>query len=608
MSKPVEIFIAYSREDSQMLTELRRHFTPLERDRRVRVWYDGKIEPGDVWEESIKRHLHGADIVLLLVSADSIASDYFYDKEVADALERHRAGTARVVPLILRPCVWRTTPLGELQALPQNGKPVTEWASRDAAYTNAVEALWQMIEQLESDHKEKEAAERRAREAADADRQAADRRKQEAARRQTEAAEQQRQQAKQQEARREQDRRDAYQYQISTAEKHLARRRWQQAAEAARAALTIMPDDGNARRLLEQAEAGSREPAVVTPPYGKWAGMGVVGLLLVFLLVKISGSSSGGATAAWEITRKADSKTAYEAFISKYGDSPYAQDARDRIAAIEDAASDKLTADKPNADKPNADKPTESKPAVYNEPAAPPSPNRSAAIQKLETDMVSVTGGTFTMGWQSGRDGSGDSDEKPAHDVTLRNFSIGRYEVTQAQWRAVMGSDPPELYNKGCDQCPVERVSWNDIQDFLKKLNSLTGKRYRLPTEAEWEYAARGGNQSNDYLYSGGNDIGAVAWYDGNTQSTRPVGGKKANELGLYDMSGNVYEWCEDDWHGNYQGAPTDGRAWVDSPRGSYRVFRGGGWRSLAEYCRAATRYNPPTIRNYSVGFRLALQ
>jgi formylglycine-generating enzyme required for sulfatase activity len=241
------------------------------------------------------------------------------------------------------------------------------------------------------------------------------------------------------------------------------------------------------------------------------------------------------------------------------------------------------------------------------------------AVRKLETDMVSVTGGTFTMGCEDKkRDGNCNSDEKPAHQVSVSNFSIGRYEVTQAQWRAVMGSDPPELYNKGCDQCPVEGVSWNDIQDFLKKLNSLTGKRYRLPTEAEWEYAARGGIRSLDFLYSGSNNIEEVAWYDSNAESgnkngeqktTRPVGGKKANELGLYDMSGNVWEWCEDDWHGNYQGAPTDGRAWVDSPRGSYRVFRGGGWFGTAEDCRAANRDGyAPTYRDGNVGFRLALQ
>jgi formylglycine-generating enzyme required for sulfatase activity len=241
------------------------------------------------------------------------------------------------------------------------------------------------------------------------------------------------------------------------------------------------------------------------------------------------------------------------------------------------------------------------------------------AIRQLESDMVPVAGGTFTMGWKSAsRDGSGDDDEKAAHQVSVRNFSIGRYEVTQAQWRAVMGEDQLELYNSGCDQCPVEGVSWDDVQDFLKKLNSLTGKRYRLPTEAEWEYAARGGSQSQGYLYSGSNNIEEVAWYKGNAKNgntngeqktTRPVGGKKANELGLFDMSGNANEWCEDDWHDNYRGAPTDGSSWIDRPRASGRVYRGGSWINSAEGCRAANRDSwIQTLRFDDLGFRLVLE
>jgi len=235
----------------------------------------------------------------------------------------------------------------------------------------------------------------------------------------------------------------------------------------------------------------------------------------------------------------------------------------------------------------------------------------------IATNMIRIPGDSYTMGCLDGRDTDCYEWEKPSHEVTVSTFSISKYEVTQAQWRAVMGSDPDELYNTGCDQCPVENVSWNDIQAFLQKLNAQTGQKYRLPTEAEWEYAARGGNKSQNYLYSGSNKIGEVAWYDGNykdgnthgtEKTTRPVGGLQANELGLYDMSGNVYEWCEDDWHGNYNnGAPTDGSAWVDRPRGTYRVTRGGSWISIPQYCRAAYRYNnTPALRSHSIGFRLA--
>ncbi len=149
MPIPFKIFIAYSHNDAALLEELRKHLRPLERTGKVVIWYDGKIEPGAVWEEDIKENLHSADLILPLVSADAINSDYFYEKEVADALKRHERGEARVVPLILRPCVWRTTPLKDLQALPKNGKPVTTWDDRDSAWNDAVEALWRYVEARE---------------------------------------------------------------------------------------------------------------------------------------------------------------------------------------------------------------------------------------------------------------------------------------------------------------------------------------------------------------------------------------------------------------------------------------------------------------------------
>ncbi|HRD82415.1 MAG TPA: SUMF1/EgtB/PvdO family nonheme iron enzyme [Saprospiraceae bacterium] len=224
------------------------------------------------------------------------------------------------------------------------------------------------------------------------------------------------------------------------------------------------------------------------------------------------------------------------------------------------------------------------------------------------SDMVQVKGGTFTMGWVEGRDEGLGIFQIPAHEVTLKDFYIGKYPVTQAQWRAVMGSDPPELNNKGCDNCPVECVSWNDIQEFLKRLNALTGQQFRLPTEAEWEYAARGGHQSKGYLYSGSNNLDEVGWYSENSGGkTHPVGQKKPNELGLYDMSGNVWEWCEDDWHENYNDAPTDGRAWVDSLRDTSRANRGGSSGDASRHCRVADRsYWASELRSYDLSFRLA--
>ena len=209
--------------------------------------------------------------------------------------------------------------------------------------------------------------------------------------------------------------------------------------------------------------------------------------------------------------------------------------------------------------------------------------------------MIPVQGGTYQMG-ASADDDKADDDEKPRHIETVGNFMIGETPVTQALWQAVMGSNPS--YFTGDMQRPVENVSWDDCQTFIRKLNQLTGENFRLPTEAEWEYAARGGNRSQGYKYSGGNDAEAVAWYGDNSDgTTHRVKTKQPNELGIYDMSGNVYEWCQDKWCNDYY-----------SPRNSgYRVLRGGSWDDDARYVRVSYRYNYYPGRRYSNnGLRLA--
>ena len=220
--------------------------------------------------------------------------------------------------------------------------------------------------------------------------------------------------------------------------------------------------------------------------------------------------------------------------------------------------------------------------------------------------MVAVQGGTFTMGATSEQGSDAFDTEKPAHRVTLSDYYIGQTEVTQALWQAVMGSNPSNW--KG-DNLPVEEVSWNDCQQFITKLNQLTGKKFRLPTEAEWEYAARGGNKSRGYKYAGSNDIGSVAWYDGNSGSkTHPVGQKQANELGIYDMAGNVYEWCQD-WSDKEYYSKSPSTNPCNNTSASGRVFRGGnGWSSRAGGCRVSYRnYRDPDFRDDGLGLRLAL-
>ena len=229
--------------------------------------------------------------------------------------------------------------------------------------------------------------------------------------------------------------------------------------------------------------------------------------------------------------------------------------------------------------------------------------NGTLTVNGIKYNMVWVEGGTFRMGATPEQGSDAESDEKPVHSVTLSGYYIGKTEVTQALWKAVMGSNPSRF--KG-DNLPVEWISWNDCQEFIRKLNALTGQHFRLPTEAEWEFACRGGNNSRGYKYSGSNYIDNVAWYDGNSgKKTYSLATKLPNELGIYDMSGNVMEWCSD-WYEKYSsGAQANPKGPYD---GSCRVFRGGRWDGSASGCRSSVRFfNSPGHRFDGLGLRLTL-
>ena len=263
-----------------------------------------------------------------------------------------------------------------------------------------------------------------------------------------------------------------------------------------------------------------------------------------------------------------------------------------------------------------------SRPSAVAAPTPAPQPAPAPVVQPAATpqrpipaNFVRVEGGTFQMGSNSGI-----SNEKPVHSVTVKGFYMGKYPVTQKEWFEVMGTNPSNF--KG-DNLPVESVSWFDAVEYCNKRsikegltpaysgsgNNITcnwnANGYRLPTEAEWEYAAKGGNRDPMvYEYSGSNSVDTVAWYTSNSSSTKPVGTKAPNSLGLYDMSGNVWEWCWD-WYGSYPSGPqTDPRG---ASSGSDRVIRGGSWGGAAQYVRSALRgSNTPSNRGYYLGFRLA--
>ncbi|KAA3625662.1 MAG: hypothetical protein DWQ02_21385 [Bacteroidetes bacterium] len=219
-------------------------------------------------------------------------------------------------------------------------------------------------------------------------------------------------------------------------------------------------------------------------------------------------------------------------------------------------------------------------------------------VGKVSFKMIAINGGTFKMG-------SRESErEQPIHNVTVPDFYLAEFPVTQKLWEEVMKENPSQFLGK---DNPVETVSWDDVQEFIKQFNALTGSAYRLPSEAEWEFAARGGLPSKGYKYAGSNNIDDFAWYKGNSNGkTHPVGTKNPNGLGLYDMNGNVWEWCQDERHDSYLGAPKDGSAWEDGLN-THRVRRGGSWYNAPERCRVFHRNSwSSSYPSYNLGFRLA--
>jgi formylglycine-generating enzyme required for sulfatase activity len=283
---------------------------------------------------------------------------------------------------------------------------------------------------------------------------------------------------------------------------------------------------------------------------------------------------------AWESANNNASEDGYTDYLNNYPRGQFASLANARIAKLKKEAA-LLAAQAPKA--PQAGK------SFKDCPDCP--------------DMVVIPAGSFEMGLNGV-----ETYEKPQHRVSLKSFALGKTEVTQGQWKAIMGNNPSKF--KACgDNCPVEQVSWDDAKQYIQKLNAKTGKQYRLPSEAEWEYACRAGGKQE---YCGSDNVDSVAWYGayatpvGNSaKTTNPVATKQANAFGLYDMSGNVWEWNEDSYHDNYNGAPTDGSVWQGD--GAKRVLRGGSWNYGPRSSRAADRDgNEPAGRFLIIGFRLA--
>ncbi|MCE8423946.1 MAG: formylglycine-generating enzyme family protein [Candidatus Methanoperedens sp.] len=241
---------------------------------------------------------------------------------------------------------------------------------------------------------------------------------------------------------------------------------------------------------------------------------------------------------------------------------------------------------------------------AYPAPIITSTPDKKTFTNSIGMEFVLIPAGEFDMGSAS-NDVDRKPNEEPVHRVKLSSaLYFGKYEVTQKQWYDVMGTSPS---NYSGNDLPVEQVSWNDAQEFIKKLNEKEGiNKYKLPSEAEWEYAARAGTKTRYSFGDSYSNLGDYAWYNDNSNSkTHQVGRNKPNEWGLYDMHGNVWEWVQDKWHDDYNGAPNDASSW-ERGDGLIRVGRGGGWSGSAGDCRSAARFDgEPDYRDYALGFRI---
>ena len=688
----IKIFIAYSREDQHILNRLRTNLKVLERTQNIQVWYDGEIEVGSDWQKQIKTNLYSADIILLLVSENFIASDYCYDTEMTEALSLHDQNKVRTVPVIAKECLWQRMPFARLQALPEDGKAITakDWDTPNRPYLQIVTQLENIVKDIRAKrHQSVKAVQQNKQRNAQKEKfnTLLQKGKHHFQHAEWQKASTQFQQAigmyeasfgtqleDLQKHIQDCNREMGYDAAFREANMSYAKADYKTTISHIETALQLKKTP-EAKQLLADAKNHqklNRQNQIDGLKKNKFLRFGIPALLLALLTFwgisswtgngddvngNLESSSQDSTTNPTAVLREDTSvkkpikieeeKTPKEETLpapsfaevaqKKYqqlieeGDrylrrSDY-QNAKDKYQAAQKTAKgfsfstrdakdgikkceDELEEIRQKKDASLIQKRNEAARKKKEEAKPKPKPSKPKLPQVIidfENNMKKIPSGTFTMGCKEGRDKDCGGDEKPAHSVSVSSFYMNKYEVTQEVWRAVMGSDPPELKFKGCDKCPVERVSWNDSQEFLKKLNKMTGRKYRLPTEAEWEYAARGGQ---DYQYAGSNTLKDVAWYSDNSgKKTHPVGQLSPNGYGLYDMSGNVYEWCEDYYHKTYDGAPTNGSAWNTGGDKKHRVLRGGSWYGnyFNSNCRTAYRYrNNPTDRNDGNGLRCA--
>ena len=665
----LDIFISYSRRDEALKDELVNfHLKRLQQEGKIRTWQDRDIEAGAEWATEIKANLEKADIVLLLTTSSFLVSEYCYETEMKRAIQRHYEGTAKVIPIILKPCTWEDSPFSQLQVLPQDGKPITRWEDRDEAFVNVEKGIRRVVDALNAERQQAEAAKaweaeelkrqqeeaaRLERERLERERLAAEQRQEQARleqeslaaeQRQREQAEaQQREQERLEQERQEQDRLAAEQRQQEQAEaQRIEQVRQQQEAQKQQDAGLCEQDQprqqdaDNQDNVQDQdssstADGGTAATSDKPEPLINKMTMWEIPLNRRSTLWWLAG---GGGLLIWGATSTGG--------VSPSDPEPPESEPPSAPPGTGGDSSNPGRSDSPPIVGEMALKlqsfsfPVVSLNAQGKEISRVQKQNKYFVEdlgQGIGLDMVAIPGGSFRMGSPVGE---GYDTEKPQHQVTVKPFYLGKFAVTQAQWKVVAAMpqvqrklelDPISFFNfnlKG-PMRPVVRVSWDEAVEFCQRLSLHTKRDYRLPSEAEWEYACRattttpfhfGPTITTDVANYRGTD-----WeYDGNTSSGNYGQGPKGifraettdvesfppNTFGLYDTHGNVGAWCQDVWHGNYERVPTDDLARLEGGRQGERVIRGGSWYYSPEFCRSASRASAaPDFISPVVGFRV---
>jgi formylglycine-generating enzyme required for sulfatase activity len=606
--EPLKVFCSYSHNDEPLKDELAKHLTMLERQGITSTWHDRKIPPGKEWDQQINENLNTADIILLLVSSDFIFSKYCWDVEVTKAIERHEAGEACVIPIILRSVSWQDAPFAKLQALPKNAQPIKSWSNQDDAFTNVAQGIKFAAEQLIKERQQQ----RLIREAA------------------------------------------IIEYRHKAEE-------FASDGEISPLESDILKDLQEKLKLTDTEASAVREKAL--EPYGTYKKN--IDKYRQFLARFVDEQG-------YPLREK--SETELETFqkyyllkdedvvrLKKEQEIEYQKQQAERLRQehreqekaerlrLERLEQERAENQRREAELQERLKRESSPSAIQTQPfdfeTATLTPKSAGFLGIKKTceinrsrgraeffrenlgndvvlEMVAIPGGKFVMGSPESEP-ERFSGESPQHSVTIQPFFMGKFTVTQSQWKAVavlpkvnIDLNPEPSNFKGANR-PVEQVSWDDAIEFCARLSKKTEKTYRLPSEAEWEYACRAGTTTR--FYFGETITTDLANYDGNytygsapkgeyRKQTTDVGKFPANPFGLFDMHGNIWEWCQDEWHENYNGAPKDGSAWLSDNDNQNRLLRGGSWSSNPGNCRSALRFYYARVdRGSSVGFRVVL-